>query len=53
MLAEFQQERNELLEEINALREENTKYLDTIVRHSKENAENNLNNRFGTFPSQE
>jgi len=48
MLAEFQQERNELLEELNSLRDENAKYLDTIVRHSKENAD-----RFGTFPSQD
>jgi len=52
MIAEFQQERNELLEEIASLREENSKYLDTIVRHSKENAEQNLNNRFGSLPSQ-
>lgn len=52
MIQEFQQERNELMEEIAALREENSKYLDTIVRHSKENAEQNLNNRFGSLASQ-
>jgi len=52
MFNEFQQERNEMMEQINSLQEENSKYLDTIVRHSKENAEQNLS-RFGTFPSQE
>jgi len=52
MFAEFQQERNEMMEQIASLQEENSKYLDTIVRNSKENAEQTLS-RFATFPSQE
>ena len=35
ILKRFQEERNEFIAEIEALKEENQKYLETIVRHSK------------------
>ena len=44
LLKRFQEDRQELLEELEILREENKKYLDTIVRHAKgfaEQAESN------------
>ena len=52
IIEEHRQERNELMEQITSLQEENSKYLDTIVRHSKGNADQNLA-KFGTFNSQE
>lgn len=52
IIEEHRQERNELMEQIASLQEENSKYLDTIVRHSKGNADQNLA-KFGTFNSQE
>lgn len=39
MLKRFQEDKQELQEELNALREENKKYLETIIRHSKTFAE--------------
>jgi hypothetical protein len=42
MIREFEQERNELMEQIASLQEENTKYLDQIIKHSKENAQIHL-----------
>lgn len=39
LLKRFQEDRQELIEELEMLREENKKYLDTIVRHAKGFAE--------------
>lgn len=52
MIEAHKQEREELLEQIASLQEENAKYLDTIVQRSKENADQNLG-KLGTSPSQE
>ena len=52
MIEAHRQEREELMEQIASLQEENAKYLETIVQRSKENADQNLG-RLGTSPSQE
>lgn len=44
MRIEFAAEKQELIEEIAVLQEENQKYLDTIIKHSKHNANSALKN---------
>jgi Ca2+-binding EF-hand superfamily protein len=44
MRMEFAAEKRELVEEIGVLQDENQKYLDTIIKHSKKNADNALKN---------
>jgi hypothetical protein len=39
MRMEFAAEKRELVEEIGVLQDENQKYLDTIIKHSKKNAQ--------------
>jgi membrane protein involved in colicin uptake len=45
LLNTIEQERHEAQEQMTMLQEENSKYLNTIIKHSKENAENNLGTR--------
>lgn len=51
-MEEFKQEREELMEQMASLQEENSRYLEKIVRTSKENADLNLS-RTAHYPSHE